>query len=107
MRALGSLLLVAIAGCAGAPPPAPSEPPFVTVEGEVMRAGTFPYDPGMTIVGAIARSGGFQRDALSRHVVVTRRGRSFVVDVSAITGGHKPDVPLRAGDAIRVPVDTF
>lgn len=83
----------------------------VTVLGAVESAGTFPISPGMTVVEAVSSAGGFSSLANRNATTVTRRvgGRvqRIPVHVDAIMDGQAADVPVRAGDIIRVPERIF
>jgi polysaccharide export outer membrane protein len=46
----------------------------VFVLGQVERGGSFPYQPGMTVLSAVAVAGGFNYRALKDYVTVTRMG---------------------------------
>jgi polysaccharide export outer membrane protein len=65
--------------------------------GEVARAGSYAYQPGMTIQNAVAIAGGFTARAERRRVVLTRRSvqgeRSYRVPVTT---------PLYPGDIVSV-----
>jgi len=75
----------------------------VTVSGHVNRPGivTFPKRGGLSLVTAIAQSGGFSRIANKKNVTVRRNGRPHIIDYRAIAAG-KETFSLRAGDIIIV-----
>jgi polysaccharide export outer membrane protein len=79
----------------------------VSVFGQVQKAGTIGYQSGMSIVDAIAQSGGFSPMAKKNDVQVTRveNGRkvTYSVPVQAIGEGDRPNFRLNAGDVIFVP----
>lgn len=83
----------------------------VTVMGAVARAGTFPIEPGMTVLQAISSAGGFSNLASQNDTVLTRRTpegvQRFTVPARRISDGREPDVPLRGGDIIFVPERAF
>jgi polysaccharide export outer membrane protein len=78
----------------------------VSVIGQVAKPGTIPWTEGMKLVDAISQSGWFTNSADSNHVILTRTaGRGSVtaiVSVDAITDGVQADIPLQAGDTIKV-----
>jgi len=79
----------------------------VTVEGAVRSPGVFPIRGKMTLMQALASSGGVDRDYASSDIVVfrtndgQRSGLQF--DFDAIRSGDTPDPPLRSGDVVVVP----
>ena len=79
----------------------------VSVFGQVQKAGTIHFQPGMSIVDAIADSGGFTPMAKKNEVQVTRiegnRKVTYSVPVQAIGEGDRPNFTLQAGDVIFVP----
>jgi protein involved in polysaccharide export with SLBB domain len=83
----------------------------VSILGAVESSGTFPITPGMTLIEAVSQAGGFTSLANRDGTVITRRvnGRleRIGVPVDAIMDGRVADVPLRAGDVIRVPERMF
>lgn len=85
---------------------------LVTVIGAVSKPGTVPWSEGMGIVQAISLSGWFTQMGDSNHVLITRRvpnGKTVtaVVSVEQITNGRQPDIPLQAGDTIKVDQRVF
>jgi len=83
----------------------------ISVYGQVEKASTIPYVPGMTIVEAIAQSGGFKSMAKKNGVQVTRvvQGKkvSFTVPVDSIGEGKRPNFPMEPGDTVFVPERLF
>lgn len=83
----------------------------VSVIGQVQRAGTIKFVPGMTIVDAIAQSGGFTAMARKNMVQVTRmeKGKkvSYTIPVESIGEGDRPNFPMAAGDVVFVPERIF
>ena len=79
----------------------------VSVFGQVQRAGTIKFTPGMTIVDAIAQSGGFTPMARKNLVQVTRivEGKkiTYKVPVEMIGEGQRPNFFMAAGDVVFVP----
>lgn len=83
----------------------------VTVSGEVQKAGSFPYSPGMTLIQVVSQAGGFNSVANLGKVRLTRQTTSgdvtVVVSADAINEGRAPDIPLQSGDRIYVPQRVF
>ena len=71
--------------------------PFYII-GEVKRPGSYPYVNGMTVVNAIALSGGYTYRARENKVLITRAGDSEKKQQPA---DHK--TPVLPGDVIEVP----
>jgi protein involved in polysaccharide export with SLBB domain len=79
----------------------------VSIVGAVQKPGSLPWTEGMKLVDAISLSGGFTALADGDHVLVTRllpgnRTVTGVVSVDDITDGRLSDIPLQAGDTIKV-----
>jgi protein involved in polysaccharide export with SLBB domain len=79
----------------------------VSVLGAVQKPGSLPWTEGMKLVDAISLAGGFTALADSNHVILTRavdqaRTIKATVSVDAITDGAQSDIPLQAGDTIKV-----
>jgi polysaccharide export outer membrane protein len=70
----------------------------VFVLGQVERGGSFPYQPGMTVLSAVAVAGGFNYRALRDHVSVTRVGE----DGQAREFRAAPRALLLPGDVVTV-----
>lgn len=84
----------------------------VSVIGAVQKPGSLPWTEGMKLVDAISLAGGFTSIADADHVLLTRivNGSKTVtaaVSVDDITDGKLPDVPLQAGDTIKVEQRVF
>ncbi|MEZ4371667.1 MAG: polysaccharide biosynthesis/export family protein [Polyangiaceae bacterium] len=84
----------------------------VTVLGEVQKPGSFPFQPGLTLLQAVSQSGGFNSIANLDQLRLTRQSKkrgdvTVVVSAEAITQGSAPDIPLQAGDRIYVPQRVF
>lgn len=80
----------------------------VMVEGEVQRPGSFDLGQQMTLLSALAASGGITYGAKIDEVEVTRdlpnaRKVSLVYNLERIASGEEPDLRLRNGDIVRVP----
>ena len=83
----------------------------VSVVGAVANPGTFPLQPGMTVVQAISMAGGFSSLADRDATVVNRRvdGQTiqYHVPVGKVTQGQAEDIAVAAGDIIFVPERLF
>ena len=79
----------------------------VSIIGAVSKPGNIPWTEGMKIVDALSQAGWFSAIADSDRVILTRlvaRGKTVTayISVDAITDGQQPDIPLQAGDTIKV-----
>ncbi|CAN5721145.1 polysaccharide biosynthesis/export family protein [soil metagenome] len=74
-----------------------------TVSGQVIRNGDIKFTPGMSIVEAIAQSGGFTPLARKNLVQVTRGADTYKIPVELIAEGKRPNFPIMPGDRIFVP----
>jgi len=78
-----------------------------SVLGQVAHSGLIKFTPGMTIVDAIAQSGGFSPLARKNLVQVTRivggGKQTYEIPVEMIGEGKRPNFPLMPGDEIFVP----
>jgi polysaccharide export outer membrane protein len=78
-----------------------------SVFGQVSRSGTIKFTPGMTIVEAIAQSGGFSPLARKNMVKVTRtrdgKKETYKLPVEMIAEGKRPNFPMMPGDEVFVP----
>jgi protein involved in polysaccharide export with SLBB domain len=84
----------------------------VSVIGAVTKPGSLPWSEGMKLVEAISLSGGFTALADADHVRITRTvapGKTVTstVSVDDITDGKMPDLPLQAGDTIKIEQRVF
>jgi protein involved in polysaccharide export with SLBB domain len=84
----------------------------VSIIGQVTKPGSLSWAEGMKIVDAISQAGWFTPIADSGHVVLTRLaggGKTVTVTISvdAITDGKQQDIPLQAGDTIKVEARVF
>jgi polysaccharide export outer membrane protein len=84
----------------------------IEVLGEVQKPGSFPLEPGMTLLRAISLAGGFNSVANRSKIIIRRRakdGKTVADTVSAedISDNKIPDVPLQAGDSIDVKQRVF
>jgi len=88
------------------------DPPKVSIQGQVLRAGTYPMSQGMTVADLVRMAGGFRRSAyryeadLSSYEV--RNGQTVLVNHSAVPiemameGDKKADVTLKPGDVVSI-----
>ncbi len=84
----------------------------VTVLGQVKSPGSFPFQPGMTLVQAVSQAGGVTALGLADQVRLTRvlkdrRSITVVVDFEAINSGQLEDIFLQAGDRIFIEERVF
>ena len=83
----------------------------IEVLGEVQKPGSFPLEPGMTLLRAISMAGGFNSVANKDRITIRRRvGDKTVgatVSVEDIIDNKIPDVPLQAGDSINIEQRVF
>jgi protein involved in polysaccharide export with SLBB domain len=84
----------------------------VSIVGQVSKPGAVSWTDGLRLVDAISQSGWFTPLADSNHVTLIRQtgpGKAMTVSVSvdAITEGQQPDIPLQAGDTIKVDQRVF
>lgn len=83
----------------------------ISVVGAVENPGTFPLEPGMTVVQAISMAGGFSNLADRDGTVVTRRLNEKIVryrvPVEKVQRGQAEDIEVAAGDIIFVPERLF
>jgi len=79
----------------------------VFVTGEVNKSGALPLLPGMTVLQALASSGGFTQFAREKGIYILRTedGKQAKVPYyyKDVLKGIKEDVPLQAGDVIVMP----
>ncbi len=88
------------------------DPPRVSIEGEVLRPGSYPMSQGMTVAALVRMAGGFRRSAyrdeadLSSYVV--QNGQKVLVNHStvaiqkALDGDTSADVALKPGDVVSI-----
>jgi len=69
----------------------------VFVLGEVQKPGSFPFEPDMTVRGAVALAGGYTYRAYKGRVEVVRR-----TEAGRVTGQASPDALLQPGDEVTV-----
>ncbi len=78
----------------------------VTVDGAVVRAGSYPVLGPTTLIQAIASAGGTGPDANARRVAIFRsiggKRQAAAFDLTSIRRGEAPDPPIYPGDIIVV-----
>lgn len=79
----------------------------VIVSGQVQKPQSLPWRGKLGLIEAISDCGWFTPMADTNHVILTRQaadGRTVtvIISVEAITEGQQPDIPLQAGDRIKV-----
>lgn len=79
----------------------------ISVSGMVARTGNMKFTPGMTVVDAIAQSGGFTPMARKNMVKVTRtlkgKKETYKLPVEMMAEGERPTFPMMPGDEVFVP----
>ena len=73
------------------------------VQGEVTTPGTYPIEPGMTVIQAIARAGGINARGSERRIQLKRLGKDGQYKVVSV----KPGDLVQADDMIRVKESIF
>jgi protein involved in polysaccharide export with SLBB domain len=86
--------------------------PTVSIQGQVLRPGSYPMSQGMTLAGLVRMAGGFNRSAyrdeagLSSYVVQNGQkilvGHSVVAVQKALDGDKAADVLLKPGDVVSI-----
>ena len=84
----------------------------VTVIGSVTKPGSVPWTEGLRLVDAISQAGWFTQLGDSRNVLLTRQVApektvTVSVSVDTISEGRAPDIPLQAGDTVKVDQRAF
>lgn len=84
----------------------------VSVIGQVQKPGSIPWSEGLTLLKAISTVGGLTQLANSNQVVLIRQtkdGKSLrvLVSVDGILENQQADIPLQAGDTIKVEQRAF
>lgn len=81
----------------------------VYVLGQVMKPGSVdvPAQGRLTASKAIAQSGGFDRFARKREVLLLRDGNKITLDLEAILAGKAEDPEIKPGDSLVVPANRF
>jgi polysaccharide biosynthesis/export protein len=70
--------------------------PF-SIIGEVKLPGSYPYSANLTVIGAVARAGGFS-DRAAKNKVFIRRAN----DINEVKYPLSDSTPVRAGDTVRI-----
>jgi len=88
------------------------DPPNVSIEGDVLRPGTYPMSQSMTVAGLVRMAGGFTRSAykedagLSSYEVQNGQKvlvrHSIVAVEKALEGDKSADVALQPGDVVSI-----
>lgn len=83
----------------------------ISILGAVRNPGSYPIRSGMGVVEAIGLAGGFtalaNRDGTTITRTVDETLHRYAAPVDRISDGQETDVPVRAGDIIRVPERMF
>jgi polysaccharide export outer membrane protein len=83
----------------------------IYVLGAVRTPGSRKLTAGLTLMGALAKTGGLDQRAYRQSIAVLRgnmaRPEIFVVDVERILRAEALDFPLRAGDVVYIPDRPF
>jgi protein involved in polysaccharide export with SLBB domain len=83
----------------------------VNVLGGVRVPQVVPYSEQLTVVSAVAASGGTIKDAYLSHVAIVRGSltepKIAIVDYGAMVKGTTPDVRLEQGDILYVPFTPY
>jgi polysaccharide export outer membrane protein len=79
----------------------------ITIIGQVTKPGAVSFSDGMKLIEALSQAGWFTPMGDSNHVLLTRQVANnktvtAVVSVDAISDGAQADIPLQAGDTIKV-----
>lgn len=72
------------------------------MEGEVARPQEYPLSRRITLLQAIASAGGYTDYADKKDVTITRRGEIIKLNAKTIERNPELDVPIEAGDRIKV-----
>lgn len=73
------------------------------VMGEVTTPGTYPMEPGITVIKGIARAGGINERGSERRIQLKRLGKNGQYEVVHV----KPGDPIQSDDIIRVKESIF
>lgn len=87
--------------------------PTVSVQGEVLRPGTYPMFEGMTAAQLVRAAGGFKRDALLDNAdlisyrvndgtEITLDRRDLHIGAAVLKHDHDADAPLKPGDVLTI-----
>ena len=103
-----ALLVLLIAVIAAGQAQQPDQSGYtISVVGQVNIVGTFRVrsDRTVTLLQAIALAHGFATRADKKNIEITRVGapEQITIDAEKVLSGRAVDVPIKAGDVIRVP----
>ena len=86
--------------------------PQVSIDGEVIRPGTYPMSQGMTVTGLIKMAGGFRRSAYREEADLTsytiqdgkrvQSAHSTIAVPDVLNGNTSADVVLKPGDIVSI-----
>ncbi|MFO0672794.1 MAG: polysaccharide biosynthesis/export family protein [Polyangiaceae bacterium] len=84
----------------------------VSIIGQVQKPGSIAWSEGITLLKAVSQVGGFTQLANSNQVILIRQSKTgksvrVLVSVDAIMENQQPDIPLQAGDTIKVEQRAF
>ncbi len=83
----------------------------ISISGQVQKTGTIKFTPGMTIVEAIALSGGLTAMARANAIKVTRKveakNQTYVIPYEMINEGKRPNFPMLPGDQVYIDTRVF
>lgn len=84
----------------------------VSIIGQVQKPGSIAWSEGITLLKAVSQVGGFTQLANSNQVVLIRQSKDgksvrVLVSVDAIMENQQADIPLQAGDTIKVEQRAF
>ena len=80
---------------------------FFYISGEVKKPGSYPLTAGLTVLNAVSLGGGLSKFGSAGKVEIIRKNGSgkperIKVDLKDIEKGKEPDIPLIAGDIVKV-----
>jgi len=86
--------------------------PTVSIQGEVLRPGSYPMSQGMTVAGLVSAAGGFRRSAFRQEAdlasYTVQNGQKVVIEHSsihlekALDGDKSADASLKPGDVVSI-----
>jgi len=77
------------------------------VEGEVARPQEYPLNRRITLLQAIAAAGGYNDFANQKNITITRNGKVMKANAKDIERHPERDIPIEAGDRIKVNRSVF
>jgi polysaccharide export outer membrane protein len=72
------------------------------MEGEIRNPQEYPINRRITLLQAIAASGGYTEYANKKNVTITRNGQVIKVNAKELEEHPEQDIPVEAGDRIKV-----